>query len=105
MAAVLLPAAVTVRSYVPAAKLTSDLFGNLFGTTTVGGVDGNGVVFVSKTGDVYPTGFLPLSGGNVRRRGLVDIYRNSDLFAGMARGFGVGLLIASVSQFLARRRA
>jgi radical SAM protein len=42
--------------------------------------DGSGVVFVSKTGDVYPTGFLPLSGGNVRRRGLVDIYRNSALF-------------------------
>jgi radical SAM protein len=42
--------------------------------------DGNGVVFVSKTGDVYPTGFLPLSGGNVRQRGLVDIYRNSSLF-------------------------
>jgi radical SAM protein len=45
--------------------------------------DGNGVVFVSKTGDVYPTGFLPVSGGNVRQRGLVDIYRNSDLFAGI----------------------
>jgi radical SAM protein len=42
--------------------------------------DGNGVAFVSKIGDVYPTGFLPLSGGNVRQRGLVDIYRNSDLF-------------------------
>jgi radical SAM protein with 4Fe4S-binding SPASM domain len=42
--------------------------------------DGNGVVFVSKTGDVYPTGFLPLSGGNVRLRGLVDIYRRSALF-------------------------
>jgi len=42
--------------------------------------DGSGVVFVSKTGDVYPTGFLPLSGGNVRQRGLVDIYRHSSLF-------------------------
>ena len=45
--------------------------------------DGNGVVFVSKTGDVYPTGFLPLSGGNVRQCGLVDIYRNSALFTGI----------------------
>lgn len=42
--------------------------------------DGSGVVFVAKTGDVYPTGFLPLSGGNVRERGLVDIYRHSALF-------------------------
>jgi radical SAM protein len=42
--------------------------------------DGNGVVFISKTGDVYPTGFLPLSGGNVRKEHLVAIYRNSALF-------------------------
>lgn len=42
--------------------------------------DGNGVVFVSKTGDVYPTGFLPLSGGNIRERDLTAIYRTSPLF-------------------------
>jgi radical SAM protein with 4Fe4S-binding SPASM domain len=42
--------------------------------------DGSGVAFVSKTGDVYPTGFLPLSGGNVRQHSLVDIYRKSTLF-------------------------
>jgi radical SAM protein with 4Fe4S-binding SPASM domain len=45
--------------------------------------DGSGVAFVSKTGEVYPTGFLPLSGGNVRERGLVDVYRNSALFTGI----------------------
>src|SRR5215468_893560 len=28
--------------------------------------DGNGIVFVSNTGDVYPAGFLPLSAGNIR---------------------------------------
>ena len=42
--------------------------------------DGNGVVFVSHTGAVYPSGFLPLSAGNVRRQSLVDIYRDSRLF-------------------------
>ena len=42
--------------------------------------DGNGVAFVSKTGEVYPTGFLPVSAGNVRERGLVYIYRSSRLF-------------------------
>jgi radical SAM protein with 4Fe4S-binding SPASM domain len=42
--------------------------------------DGNGVVFVSFMGQVYPSGFLPLSAGNVRRESLVDVYRNSDLF-------------------------
>ena len=42
--------------------------------------DGKGFVFVSHTGEVYPSGFLPLSAGNVRRQSLSDIYRNSPLF-------------------------
>jgi len=42
--------------------------------------DGNGIVFVSSQGEIYPAGFLPLSVGNVRRNHLVDIYRNSLLF-------------------------
>ncbi len=42
--------------------------------------DGKGVVFVSHVGEVYPTGFFPLSAGNVRERSVVDIYRNSPLF-------------------------
>jgi len=42
--------------------------------------DGNGFVFVSHRGEVFPSGFLPVSGGNVRTGDLVDIYRNSPLF-------------------------
>lgn len=42
--------------------------------------DGNGIVFVSHTGTVYPSGFLPLAAGNVRKQNLVDIYRHSKLF-------------------------
>ena len=42
--------------------------------------DGNGFLFISHTGDLLPSGFLPLSSGNVRRDDLVDVYRNSDLF-------------------------
>lgn len=42
--------------------------------------DGKGFVFISHTGEVFPSGFLPLSAGNVRRRPLADIYRNSPLF-------------------------
>lgn len=42
--------------------------------------DGKGLVFISHLGEVYPSGFLPLSGGNVRRQSLADIYRNSPLF-------------------------
>jgi len=41
--------------------------------------DGNGIVFVSHVGDVYPSGFLPLRVGNVRERSLVDLYRAADL--------------------------
>ncbi len=39
-----------------------------------------GFVFISHTGSVHPSGFLPLSGGNVRREPLARIYRESPLF-------------------------
>ncbi len=39
--------------------------------------DGNGVIFVSHTGEVYPSGFLPIRVGNVRERPLSEIYRTS----------------------------
>lgn len=42
--------------------------------------DGNGIMFVSSTGDIYASGFLPISAGNVRRDDLVEVYRNSELF-------------------------
>jgi len=42
--------------------------------------DGNGVIFVSHKGEVYPAGFLPAPFlGNVREKPLSDIYRNSPL--------------------------
>lgn len=41
--------------------------------------DGNGIVFVSNLGQVTPSGFLPLSVGNVNERSLVDLYRNDPL--------------------------
>lgn len=40
---------------------------------------GNGFVFVSHTGEVYPSGFLPKSAGNVREDPLPELYRNADL--------------------------
>lgn len=42
--------------------------------------DGKGFVFVSHTGEIYPSGFLPLAAGNVRRDALTHVYRNSPLF-------------------------
>lgn len=45
--------------------------------------DGNGFLFISHIGDVQPSGFLPLTAGNVRQQSLVDIYRNSEIFKGL----------------------
>jgi radical SAM protein len=42
--------------------------------------DGKGFVFISHRGEVYPSGFLPLSGGNVKNESIVSIYRTSPLF-------------------------
>jgi radical SAM protein len=47
---------------------------------TTGVSDGRGFVFISHTGEIYPSGFLPVSGGNVRNDSLVDVYQNSSLF-------------------------
>lgn len=45
--------------------------------------DGNGVMFISSTGDVSPSGFLPLSAGNVRQDDPVAIYRSAPLFTSL----------------------
>ena len=42
--------------------------------------DGNGIVFVSRTGDICPAGFLPQTAGNVRTHRLADVYRTAPLF-------------------------
>ncbi|MFC7045786.1 TIGR04053 family radical SAM/SPASM domain-containing protein [Halobacteriaceae archaeon GCM10025711] len=44
---------------------------------------GDGFMFVSHTGDVYPSGFLPESAGNVREESPVELYRDSPLFTGL----------------------
>jgi len=47
---------------------------------TAGVSDGRGFIFISHTGEIYPSGFLPISAGNVRVDSLVHVYRNSPLF-------------------------
>ncbi|WP_164669484.1 TIGR04053 family radical SAM/SPASM domain-containing protein [Virgibacillus doumboii] len=42
--------------------------------------DGNGFVFISHTGDVLPSGLLPIKAGNVRQTPLAEIYRESEVF-------------------------
>lgn len=47
--------------------------------------DGRGFVFVSHTGEIAPSGFLPLTLGNVRSSKLLDIYRNDDTMRRLRR--------------------
>lgn len=42
--------------------------------------DGRGILFVSHRGDVQPSGFLNLVGGNIRSQSLPEIYRKSRVF-------------------------
>jgi AdoMet-dependent heme synthase len=42
--------------------------------------DGNGIMFIAASGDVTPSGFLPLSAGNVRTHDPLALYRDSTLF-------------------------
>lgn len=41
--------------------------------------DGNGIMFVSNTGEIYPAGFLPLNVGSVRMGDLVSTYRDAPI--------------------------
>jgi radical SAM protein with 4Fe4S-binding SPASM domain len=45
--------------------------------------DGNGVMFISHTGNVSPSGFLPRHVGNVRTDDPVDLYRHAPLFVSL----------------------
>src|SRR4029077_3761562 len=47
--------------------------------------EGKGFMFVSHTGEVQPSGFLPLSAGNVRSASVGDIYRKSELFLALRK--------------------
>jgi AdoMet-dependent heme synthase len=46
---------------------------------TKGTRDGKGIVFVGHDGEIYPSGFLPVSLGNVKRDDLVSVYREHPL--------------------------
>lgn len=58
-----------------AMEAAEDQSGRQPGTTGAG----KGFVFVSHTGEVFPSGFMPEAAGNVRAESLVDIYREGDL--------------------------
>lgn len=50
------------------------------GKLTVSSNTGKGFVFISHTGEIHPSAFLPVSAGNVRYDRLGEVYRNSSLF-------------------------
>ena len=66
-------------------------FASMIGVNTADGIgrapkginDGKGFVFISHFGEVFPSGFLPISAGNVRKQSLSDLYRNSPLFTSL----------------------
>ena len=69
------------RTLVPAAQaFPAALGGDGIARAPRGLNDGKGFVFVSHIGEVYPSGFLPKSAGNIRRERLAHLYRESPLF-------------------------
>ena len=56
-----------------------DAIGGL-GRAPKGVNDGNGFMFISHIGDVYPSGLLPFKAGNIREQPLAEIYRESPIF-------------------------
>jgi radical SAM protein len=45
--------------------------------------DGNGILFISHVGDIFPSGFLPIAAGHVRADDLVAVYREAALFTAL----------------------
>jgi len=63
----------------------------MLGTSTPDGIgrarrginDGKGFVFISHRGEIFPSGFLPVSAGNIRKESLAKVYRESPLFTSL----------------------
>jgi len=45
--------------------------------------DGKGVLFVSHSGEIFPSGFLPIASGQYPQQHVVNVYQNSPLFRGL----------------------
>ncbi len=74
------PAASAPVTQMPAMLTRSEGPGHTIGLAPRGVNAGNGFLFVSHQGDVYPSGFLPWKAGNVRQEPLDALYRNHELF-------------------------
>lgn len=63
------------------AKESRGRLADVITTGPKGVYDGKGFVFISHTGEVYPSRYLPLSAGNVTTESLADVYSDAPLFA------------------------
>jgi radical SAM protein len=59
--------------------------GHTIGLAPQGVNSGNGFLFVSHTGEIFPSGFLPIRAGHVRQDRLETVYRDSPLFRQLRR--------------------
>jgi radical SAM protein len=59
--------------------------GHSIGLAPQGVNAGNGFLFVSHAGEIFPSGFLPISAGNLRRARLDAVYREAPLFRQLRR--------------------
>lgn len=51
-----------------------------FSAMTKGCLAGTGFCFISRTGEVYPCGYLPVLAGDIRKQPFWEIWRNSKVF-------------------------
>jgi radical SAM protein len=68
------------QAAMPGRLTVSEGPGHTVGLAPRGVNSGNGFLFVSHTGEIMPSGFLPMPVGNVRTLGLAEAYRESPLF-------------------------
>ncbi len=45
--------------------------------------DGKGILFVGHTGEIYPSGFMPIECGRFPEQHIVDVYQNSELLTAL----------------------
>jgi radical SAM protein len=64
----------------PGLLTTSEGPGHTVGLAPRGVNAGNGFLFVSHQGDIFPSGFLPIRAGNVRTHNVADVYRYAKVF-------------------------
>jgi AdoMet-dependent heme synthase len=69
----------------PLALTRSEGPGHTVGLAPRGVNAGNGFLFVSHRGEIFPSGFLPRSAGSVRSESLAHAYRYNALFARLRR--------------------